>query len=553
MNDASRTHGGPTDQSLHRWSLIAGVILAVSFFAAAAVRLYNIDAAKLYFYPTRQYYSFCIARHFYFEGIESIPDWERRIAAINKEAIDDRELPITDYLVSLIWRACESENHWAPSFVSSAFWLIGGVFVFLTASKYTPSVAAAIAAAFYLLIPYGILVSRSFQPESLMTMMFVASIYTIFNYYENQSTKRLLIMAAVSGLAILTRFITIFPIWMAFIAAGLCKKGLRKTIFSLHHLVFELIGIMPGFICYAYLALFTDELRMVAQSVFAPQLLWDSFFWVGWLNQLACVTGLVPLAGAIVGIFLVRDKTVRSILIGLTVGYLVYALIFAYTTATHDYYQVQVLPIVALALAPAIAFFLNQLLQKNTPLHRPAFIIGLMMLVALLGLLVSIKKSAFRSENKYTKFYLDLTYKSFGLKPQYLSQFSSSDTGFIKKAQEIGRAVNHSDKTITLGKAVPLWYYGQYAGHRWPPHRHWPFPDAIGSIGTGAKWKQYRGLTAEELFEQHFSRFAPEYFVVTALEDLENQKSLKEFLYGRFKILVRNKEFLIFDLTGPNK
>lgn len=553
MNDSPQTHVAKETQSLSRPSLLVCIILAFSFVAAAAVRLYNINAAKLYFYPTRQYYSFCIARHFYFEGIESIPDWERRIAAINKEAIDDRELPITDYLVSLLWCACGSENHWAPSFASSAFWLIGGVFVFLTASKYTPSVAAAIAAAFYLLIPYGILVSRSFQPESLMTMMFVAGIYTIFNYYENQSTKRLLIMAAVSGLAILTRFITIFPIWTAFIAAGLCKKGLRKTIFSLHHLVFELIGIMPGFICYAYLALFTDELRMVAQSVFAPQLLWDSFFWVGWLNQIASVVGFIPSAAAVLGILLLRDKTVRSILIGLAVGYLVYALIFAYTTATHDYYQVQVLPIVTLALAPAIAFFLNHLLKKNAALHRVTIAIGLMLLVALLGLLVSIKKSAFRSENKYAKYLLPFAYKSFGLKPQYLSQFGSSDTGFIKKAQEIGLDVNHSDKTITLGNAVPLWYYGRYAGHRWPLHRHWPFPDAIGSIGTGAKWRKYRGFSAEELFKQHFSRFSPEYFVVTALGDFEKQKSLQEFLYGKFKVLIQEEKYLIFDLTKPKQ
>ena len=360
-------------------------------------------------------------------------------------------------------------------------------------------------------------------------------------------------MAAVSGLAILTRFITIFPIWTAFIAAGLCKKGLRKTIFSLHHLVFELIGIMPGFIYYSYLALFTDELRMVAQSVFVPQLLWDSFFWTGWLNQIASVVGFIPLAAALLGIGLLRDKTVRSILIGLTVGYLVYALIFAYTTATHDYYQVQVLPIVTLALAPAIAFFLNQLLQKNTPLHRPAIIIGLMILATLLGLLSGIRMSSFRTENRFLKPSLTFAYKCFGMRPGYLSQYSDDYPEFIERAEKIGHAVNHSDKTITLGLTVPLWYYGQYAGHRWPPHRHWPFPDAVGSIGTGAKWRKYRGFSAEELFEKHFSGFLPEYFVVESLEEIDKQKSLEEFLYRKFNLLVQKENYLIFDLTKPKQ
>ena len=553
MNDSSQSRGGPAEESLARRSVIVSVILVVSFIVAAAVRLYNIDAAKLYFYATRPYYSFCIARHFYYEGTESIPDWKRDIAAINKEALDDKEPPLTEYLVSRIWRACRSENHWAPSFVCSIFWLIGGIFVFLIAKKYTTVVAAAIATAFYLLCPFGIVMSRSFQPESLMTMMFLAGIYTIFNYYEKPSTKRLFIMAIVSGLAILAKVLVIFPIWAAFIAAGICKKGFRKTIFSLDHFVFELIGIMPGFLYYAYLTLFTDELKTVAQSAIAPSLLLTSYFWTGWLNQLACVTGLVPLAGAIVGVFLVRAKLIRSLLIGLLGGYFVYGLVFSADTPTQGYKQIHMVPIVALALAPVIALFGKHLIQRDSRGRLPAVIIILLLLTALLGALVSIKKSAFGSENKYTKFCLDLTYKSFGLEPDYLSQFSNDYPEFIERAEKIGDVVNHSDKTITLGLTVPLWYYGHYAGYRWPPYRHWPFPDEISSMGTGAKWRKYRGLSAEELFEQHFSRFAPEYFVVTALEDFEKQKTLREFLAKKSTILVQSDQYLIFDLTEPKQ
>jgi len=210
-------------------------------------------------------------------------------------------------------------------------------------------------------------------------------------------------------------------------------------------------------------------------------------------------------------------------------------------------------PIVALALAPVIALFGKHLIQRDSRGRLPAVIIILLLLTALLGALVSIKKSAFRSENKYTKFCLDLTYKSFGLEPDYLSQFSNDYPEFIERAEKIGDAVNHSDKTITLGLTVPLWYYGHYAGYRWPPYRHWPFPDEISSMGTGAKWRKYRGLSAEELFEQHFSRFAPEYFVVTALEDFEKQKTLREFLAKKSTILVQSDQYLIFDLTEPKQ
>jgi len=553
VNDASQAHVGPKEQSSHRRRCIAGVILAASFFAAGGVRLYNIDAAKLYFNPTRQYYSFCIARHFYFEGTDSVPAWQRNIAAINKEALDDKEPPITEYLVSLIWRACGSENHWAPSALSSLFWLVGGVFVFLIAKKYTSAVAAAIATAFYLLCPFGIVMSRSFQPESLMTMMFGAGIYTIFNYYEKPSTKRLFITALVSGVAVLVKVNIVFPIWCAFVAGGFYKQGFRKTFFSKQQLLFILVGIMPGFIYYFYRTLTTEIMQMAVETIFVPQLLWDSFFWVGWLRQIGFVVGFVPIVAAVFGIFLVRAKTAKSILTGLVVGYLVYAMIFSYSTPTQDYYHIQVLPVAALALSPAIAFFVNQLTQKESRGRLPAVIIFLLLLAAFLVALVSIKKSVFRSENKYTKFYLNSLYKSFGLKPEFLSQIGGDAADFIAKAEEIGDAVNHSERTITLGLTVPLWYYGQYAGYRWPFSKHWPFPDHIGSIGTGARWSEYRGLSAAELLKEHFSRFSPEYFVVGSLAEFEKQEGLKEFFYGRFRVLAKGKKHLIFDLTEPKQ
>jgi len=527
--------------------------LSGSFFGAAAVRLYNIDAAKLYFSPTRQYYSFCIAKGFYFQSAESVSPQSRRIAAINKEALDDKEPPITEYLVTLVWRIVGGQNHRAPSLICSAFWLIGGVFVFLIAKKYTTAVPAAVATAFYLLCPFGILISRSFQPEALMTMMFLAGIYTIFNYYQNQSPRRLFIMGLVSGLAILVKVSVIFPIWAAFIVPGICKNGLRRTIFSRRHLAFLVLGIGPAFAYYSYLAVFTEEVRMVAQSVFAPQLLLDSFFWTGWLNQIGSVIGFIPIVAAVFGILLVRDKTVKSILTGLALGYLVYALIFTYTTPTHDYYQVQIIPVVVLAGSPVIAFFLDRLRHKNSRHPRSALAVGLLLLTALVGLLGGIKTGAFRTENRFLKPSLAFAYKCFGMWPDYLSQYSSDYPEFIERAEKIGRAVNHSDKTITLGLTVPLWYYGDYAGYRWPRHHHWSAGEAHAGIGTGAKWKEYRGLTARELYEKHFSRFCPQYFVAASPGEFEEQKSLREFLFGRFKLLVEEEKYLIFDLTVPKQ
>lgn len=124
---------------------------------------------------------------------------------------------------------------------------------------------------------------------------------------------------------------------------------------------------------------------------------------------------------------------------------------------------------------------------------------------------------------------------------------------FIERAEKIGRDVNQSEKTITLGLTVPLWYYGDYAGYRWPYYKLWSVNEPYAGIGTGAKWKEYLGLTAEELFERHFSGFSPEYFVVESFGEIEKQKSLEKFLYGKFNLFVQEEKYLIFDLTKPKQ
>ncbi len=57
---------------------------------------------------------------------------------------------------------------------SSLFWLIGGIFLFLLACDFVSFDGAFVSTAYYLLFPYAILGSRSFQPDPLMIMLIVA-------------------------------------------------------------------------------------------------------------------------------------------------------------------------------------------------------------------------------------------------------------------------------------------------------------------------------------------------------------------------------------------
>ena len=72
---------------------------------------------------------------------------------------------------------------------------------------------------YYLFVPMGIIISRSFQPDSLMMMLFLASLYLVIGYFETLSMKQLLLAAAVTSVTLLLRPLVLFSIFCAFLVS----------------------------------------------------------------------------------------------------------------------------------------------------------------------------------------------------------------------------------------------------------------------------------------------------------------------------------------------
>jgi hypothetical protein len=68
---------------------------------------------------------------------------------------------------------------------------------------------------------------------------------------------------------------------------------------------------------------------------------------------------------ALLGFFLTTDKRLRSLLWGLWSAYLLYSIIFNYLVATHDYYHLPLLPIVAVSLSPLGGWFFARLAEST--------------------------------------------------------------------------------------------------------------------------------------------------------------------------------------------
>jgi hypothetical protein len=481
------------------------------FVVALGIRLSHINEPPLNFHAVRQYHSLLIARGYYYETIDVMPEWKRQVVRTSLQLREAWEPHIMESLVSVAYRIIGGEHYWIPRLLSSVFWLIGGGFLLLIALKIADANAAVCSTAFYLLLPFGVVASRSFQPDPLMVTGLLVSVFAILKYYEQPSVARLLIAASVSGLAICVKFVSLFAICGVFVSVGICTLGLRRFTGNTRTLLFAVASVLPALIFYSYRILVSKSLLGVAQGDILPHLILYVSFWKGWLLQIGAVVGYTAFIGGLLGILMFRDGLPRAMVIGLWVGYLAFGLVFTYTIHTHDYWNLQLIPIVALSLGPVVALVINRLLDSRKEWYwRTA--IGA---IAAFTLVLSIGITQGRLSNG------ELERK-------------------VSIAQEIGARVRHSTNIVYLSGdyGLPLEYHGELSGKPWP-------------LISDLEWERLVGRkspTAQERFNTRFTKNSPEYFIVEDLREFEQQPDLKEFLTVNYPNVAQNDEYLIFDL-----
>jgi hypothetical protein len=486
------------------------LILSSLFVMAITIRLYHVNEPPMNFHAVRQYRSLLIARGYYYQSIDGIPEWQKQVAKISMQRRGMWEPHIMESLVSLVYRIVGGEHYWIPRVLSSVFWLIGAGFLFAIAKKICDADAAVFSTAFYLFLPFGIIASRSFQPDPLMVMGLLTSVFTILRYYEKPLGVRLLTAAIVSALAILIKSVSLFTIWGAFVSIGIHTLGLRKWALNVRTLTFAAISLLPALGFYSYGMFISTSLLSVAQGDILPHLLIAPAFWKGWLLQIGTVVGYPAFITALFGILMFRDGLPRVLLMGLWGGYLVFGMVFTYTVHTHDYWNLQIIPIVALSIGPVASLVIHHLLDTYRGWHWRAVIGG----IGLLALALSIGIAGSRLAN-----------------PGFEHK--------VRAAQEVGEQVGHSTDIIHLSGdyGLPLEYHGMLSGKPWP-------------LISDLEWERLAGvpvLDAEERFSTRLSKYRPEYFIVEDLREFEQQPDLRRFL-SRFPMVSDPNGYLIFHL-----
>lgn len=482
------------------------VILGIILICGFGTRLYDLTDPPLDYAASRQLRSAMIARGKYYSTLDQAPDWQKEIALKQQSSQEMIEPEIIESITAFSYRLAGGEYLWIARIWSSLFWVVGGLALYSLTRGMVSEDGGVIALIYYLFVPFGLVASRSFQPDPLLTAAIISSWLAFYRWYDSPDWKKAVLAGLAAGFAMLVKSTAVFFLLPGMAAVILTSQKFLATLKNLQVWLIGLLSALPPLIYVAYGLFIVGSLENQLTERFNPQLWDDPAFYLGWKSAISNVTGhyLILIAG-LVGIFLVRKGRDRLFLIATWIGYLLYGFGFAYHISTHYYYTLPAIPLLAVTLG-AVA---DRVVAWARKLRLgPAILVGAALVVVLgvSGGYYLLAKNDFRHEPAYY---------------QKVADFVSPASKIVALSQDYG---------------FRLSYYGWRLVYPW----------------KGSEDLRYTELRESEVdpFSERFSQFSSDYdfFIVTRMGELRRQEQLYEELYGHYPILVEGGGYVIFDL-----
>jgi 4-amino-4-deoxy-L-arabinose transferase-like glycosyltransferase len=514
-------HSSQTAEKRSAWTfarlmpLLLTVATLALFALGIGVRMYDLTDQPLDFHPTRQLRSAIIARGMYYDMKPNV-DLETKQQAVNYWfSMGQYEPSILERLVAYTYLAIGKETLWVSRIYTSAFWIIGGLALFALARRMTAGrssgasmAIALVAVAYYLLLPFGVQASRSFQPDPGMVMWIVLFLYAIYRWSEERAWKWAILAGLLGGLAVLTKAVAAYVVGATAIALVLHTLGIRRAWRSPQPWAMAALMVVPSGIYY----IAGNESRAAeffsSWTLSLSHLLLEPATYARWLNLVQSLMGLAVLMLGLVGVLIARGRN-KALLVGAWVGYGIYGLFLPYQMYTHNYYHLQVVPLLALSLVPVISA-IQERFEKQAWIWKALFV-G----VAVMGIAytswVSIAEQAGENNRNEPAYW------------QEIASYLPTDGKILALTQDYG---------------YRLMYYG------WRKVIIWPI------VGE-RQLSKLRGNDQE--LKTFFDKKSEgtDYFLVTAFGQWNKQPDLQNYLNKNFPLYAQGDGYLIYDLTQP--
>ena len=343
-----------------RSRVVLTVIVVALFLLGLGLRLLDLTDQPLDFHPDRQLHSAIVARGMYYEMSPSVDPAKRSQAVALWQGEGVYEPTIVESLVAFAYLLTGGEHLVIPRLFSILYWLIGGLALYALARRLVSADGAVFSLGFYMVLPFGVTASRSFMPDPFMVMWIILAVLCLVRWEESRSWKWAIMSGIAAGMGALIKPWAGLILGTTAIALVLTGWGLKKAvrtpqIWATALLMVAIPGIYYGFI-----------FKGSASGYFAywtlgfSHLLVDPGFYIRWIGFLRSMIDFSLLVAALVGVSLLAKRG-RAVGLGLWAGYFLFGMVMPYGIYTHDYYNLPLVPIVALCLAPVGSLILSKL------------------------------------------------------------------------------------------------------------------------------------------------------------------------------------------------
>ncbi len=485
------------------WRIVIVFSILVCGFVT---RLYDLTDPPLDYSPTRQLRSAMIARGIYYSTLPEAPEWQKDIASKGRDLHSRIEPEIIENITAATYHLVGGEYVWIARIYSSLFWVLGGLALFLLTRQIVSDDGGILALIYYLFVPFGLVASRTFQPDPMMTAMIITA-WMAFYYWDKSSSWKWAILAGLTaGLAMYIKSTSVFFLFPVMALVVVSRKKISKTIRDSQVWVIALLSAIPVLAYHIYGLFISGILERQLKGRFYPQMWDDPDFYVQWKNAISNVSGhyLILVIG-LLGLYLVSQKRDRLFLVAIWAGYIIYGYGFSYHISTHYYYTLPVIPLLAITIG-AVAdwiFYWARKINLDSVLRVGTVLLVIMGVAG--GYFIFFRKDYHHEPPYYKK----------------VANFFSPEDKVIALSQDYGYRLS---------------YFG------WRVVQNW----------RGSEDSQFIELNDSKLdpFSDRFSQYSSnfDYFLVTRMAELRKQKDLFAELYDHYPILAEGGGYVIFDL-----
>ena len=487
------------------WSGLFILLLALG----GLLRLLDLTDPPLDFHTSRQLRNSLVAREIYYNTLPSATEEQRQLATSFANAVGKYEPPVIETIVGYSYFLTGGETIAVARIWETFFWLVAGIAHFDLMRRVVNPWAALIAMAYYFVLPFSVEVSRSFQPDPLMTSAFVIGIYFLYRWSElwgtegerKETWKWALLAAVFLGFATFVKIVIAFFVGTA--AVSLVLFTLGKDFWKSKQVwVMAAIMVTPALLYYVVFNQGRSTEYFFSWTVALMKLITSTDFYTKWLAFLGTLFGLTVLFLSIAGA-LIAPSRMRWLLVSLWVGYLLYGLTLPFQMYTHSYYHIQLIPILVLGLAVAL-----------NPLTEYVSTLGGVRRVGFIALVVAV-----------------IGYQAYAARSVLVAESFRHEPAFWN---EVGQAFPSDAKVIALTQdyGFRLMLYG------WRKVDLWPVATELSATRNPDKDNaaQFDELTTGE-----------EYFLVTAFGQLDKQPGLKKIL-DSYPVAIQGDGYILYDL-----